>query len=109
MTKEECIRTVMSRFASKNWNSQIEEAVRQGYNLGFKEGQKQAIDPIVVTIERGDEVMAWDTCDFVRFIAWCVDGDEVHGISENGGDYLYPVSVCHKTGRHFSITFADDE
>ena len=60
-------------------------------------------------IHLGDEVEAWDTNDWVRFIAWTNECGEVTGIDEFGGHYIYPTSNCRKTGKHFSISFEKKE
>lgn len=59
-------------------------------------------DPIVY---RGDEIEALDTGSKVRFIAWYVYDGEIHGIDEDGGDYIYPLDICRKTGKHYDIIF----
>ena len=57
------------------------------------------------TIKFGDEVEAWDTSEWVRFIVTGLDLDEVYGIDENGSRYEYPLASCRKTGRHYDIIF----
>lgn len=60
------------------------------------------------TIKTGDEVEAWDTNAWVRFIAWGEEWGTVYGYGENGGSYEYPISSCRKTGRRFELKLIEN-
>lgn len=56
-------------------------------------------------IHLGDEVEAWDTNAWVKFIAIGDDGCEmIVGFDLNGGIYEYPRSACRKTGEHYTVS-----
>lgn len=78
----------------------------EGYRKGYDDAiaKMNNVDP---RIYMGDEVIAHEQFGNTRFIAWYVEADEVHGIDEVGGDYLYPIGICRKTGKHFDITFKE--
>ena len=61
------------------------------------------------TIQTGDEVEAWDTNAWVRFIAWGEECGAVYGYGENGGAYEYPISSCRKTGRRFELKLIEND
>lgn len=61
------------------------------------------------TIQTGDEVEAWDTNAWVRFIAWGEECGYVYGYGENGGAYEYPISSCRKTGRRFELKLIEND
>lgn len=99
----------LKEYDEKGWKLTA-ETIDKIRDEGYRKGYDDAIDKmnnIDPRIHRGDEVIAWDTGTGVRFIAWDVECDEVHGIDEGGGDYIYPLSVCRKTGRHFNIEFKE--
>ena len=61
-------------------------------------------------IHLGDEVEAWDTNAWVKFIAIGDNGCEmIYGFDLNGGSYEYPKSACRKTGEHYQISHSKFE
>lgn len=61
-------------------------------------------------IHLGDEVEAWDTNAWVKFIAIGDNGCEmIDGFDLNGGSYEYPKSACRKTGEHYQISHSKFE
>lgn len=61
-------------------------------------------------IKSGDEVEAWDTNTWVRFIAWHIGADDsVEGFDEDGGMFCYPKASCRKTGKRFQIILSETE
>lgn len=89
---------------------EIEQVWQKGYEAGYSIGVKEGAND-AQTIHSGDQVEAFDLNEWVRFIAWYVDDDseEVIGIDANGGRYLYPLSSCRKTGRHYHISFTPED
>ena len=62
------------------------------------------------TIHFGDEVEAWDTNRWVKFIAVGDEGDgSLVGFDTNGGSYLYPIDSCRKTGKTYQVVGAKME
>lgn len=60
-------------------------------------------------IHLGDEVEAWDTNEWVKFVAVGDIGDgSIVGFDLNGGSYDYPRSSCRKTGKHYDIKEASN-
>lgn len=52
----------------------------------------------------GEEVEAWDTNGWVKFIAIGDDGGgSIAGFDTEGGSFLYPFDSCRKTGKHYDI------
>lgn len=101
----------LKEYDEKGWKLTAEtyDKIRdEGYRKGYDDAiaKMNNVDPRIYT---GDEVIAHEQFGKTRFIAWNVEADEVHGIDEGGGDYLYPIEICRKTGKHFDITFKESE
>ena len=101
----------LKEYDEKGWKLTAEtyDKIRdEGYRKGYDDAiaKMNNVDPRIYT---GDEVIAHEQFGNTRFIAWYVEADEVHGIDEGGGDYLYPIEICRKTGKHFDITFKESE
>lgn len=60
------------------------------------------------SIQIGDEVEAWDTNAWIRFVAWGEECGAIYGYGENGGAYEYPISSCRKTGRRFELKLIEN-
>lgn len=65
------------------------------------EEQKKAEE---TQIKIGDEVEAFDTNKWVKFVAVGDIGDgTIYGFDLNGGSYEYPKTVCRKTGKKWKV------